>query len=203
MFQHGLYKLIPVKTLDEAKELKQKGFLVAAERNGKKVDFADFDNSPFSFNKEFIEDKTIVYSSTNGTNTINLAKDSEEVIIASFLNLTSTTKYLSDQAKDILILCSGWKGDFCTEDFLFAGALSQKLISSDKYKATSDSVQASIDMWNVAGLNLSEYIKSISQYKRLCAFGFKDIVEYCFKIDTTSVIPVLKDNYIIDFNMLT
>jgi len=203
MFQNGLSKLIPVKTLDEAKELKKQGLLVAAERNGQKVDFADFDNSPFSFTTDSIGGKTIVYSSTNGTNTINLVKDSDEVIIASFLNLTSVSNYLLHQGKDVLILCSGWMGDFCTEDFLFAGALSHKLTSSNKYQAESDSVKASIDLWNLANQDFAKYIKSISQYKRLCNFGFKNIVEYCFKIDTTKLIPVVNKNHIIAINKLT
>jgi len=203
MFQNGLNKLIPVKTLEEAEEYKEKGFLVAAERNGKKVDFADFDNSPFSFTKEAIRGKTVVYSSTNGTNTINLAKDSDKLIIASFLNLSSAANLLIDQEKDVLILCSGWMGDFCTEDFLFAGALSQKLTSSNKYQVESDSVKASIHLWNIANKDITEYIKSISQYKRLSNFGFKDIVEYCFRIDITQVVPVLKDNYIIDLKKQT
>ena len=89
MFENGLNKLIPVKSLDDAKSYKENDFLVAAERNGKKVDFADFGNSPFEFTPQNIKDKTIVYSTTNGTNTINIAKKANQIIIASFLNLSA------------------------------------------------------------------------------------------------------------------
>ena len=198
MFHSGLGKLIPVKSLEEAKAYKMNGYLVAAERDGKKVDFADFGNSPFEFTPNKIKDRTLVYSSTNGTNTINLAKKSNQVIIASFLNLSSVAKYLKDQNKDILILCSGWMDDFCSEDFLFAGALSQMLLVSDRFNFESDSVQASIDLWDFANNNLSNYIKTIHQYKRLVKFGFKEIVEYCFRLDLTKVIPVLEKDYLIE-----
>jgi 2-phosphosulfolactate phosphatase len=201
MFQNGLYKLIPVKTLDEAKELKEKGFLVAAERDGKKVDFADFDNSPFTFNRDKIKDKTLVYSTTNGTNTINIARKSEKVILASFLNLTAVSNYLTQEQKDVLILCSGWQEDYCTEDTLFAGVLSEKLLQKN-FTSNSDSVNSSIDIWKLANENLSEYIKTIFQYKRLVSFGMEKITKYCFKIDTTEVIPILKDDYIIDLKKI-
>lgn len=140
----------------------------------------------------------MVYSSTNGTNTINIAKNAERVIIASFLNLTSVSEFLINQNKDVLILCSGWMGDFCTEDFLFAGALSKVLINTNKFNFKSDAVQVSMDIWNEANTNLSEYIKKMYQYKRLLKFGFKEIVEYCFKIDITKVIPVLENDYLVE-----
>ena len=120
MFHNGLKKLIPVKCLEEARNYKENGYLVAAERNGKKVDFADFGNSPFEFTSEKVHGKTLVYSTTNGTNTINTASISELVVIASFLNLTSVASFLKNQQKDILILCSGWEGNYCSEDSLFA-----------------------------------------------------------------------------------
>ncbi|MCD4834610.1 MAG: 2-phosphosulfolactate phosphatase [Bacteroidales bacterium] len=203
MFHQGLKKLIPVKDLDEAKKYKEKGYLISAERNGKKIDFADFGNSPFDYTPENIKDRTLVYSTTNGTNTINIAKKSEMVLIASFLNFTSIADYLISQKKDVLILCSGWKGDFCTEDFLFAGALSEKLILSKNYFTESDSVLSSIDIWNLSKTDLLKYIKNIFQYKRLIDFGFKDIINYCFQIDITDVIPVLKEDYIIDLKKIT
>ena len=197
MFHNGLDKLIPVKTIDEAKELKGKGFLVAAERNGKKVDFADFDNSPYTFTTDVVKDKTIVYSTTNGTNTLQLVKDAKQVILASFLNLKSVSKYLIKEQKDILILCSGWKGNYCKEDSLFAGALSEILIAND-YFFEDDSVSSSMELWNLAKSDLLEYIKTIFQYKRLEKLGLKHVINYCFQLDISDVIPVFKDGYVID-----
>ncbi len=198
MFHHGLNKLIPVKNLDEAKDHKKSGYLVAAEINGKKVDFADFGNSPFEFTPDKIKGKTLVYSSTNGTNTIHLAKKAEQVIIASFLNLSSIANYLKNQNKDVFILCSGWMGDYCTEDYLFAGALSQNLVASERFTFESDAVQNAIELWNIASDDLLSYIQKLQQYKRLLKFGFKEIVEYCFKLDLTKAIPVLEKDYIVE-----
>ena len=72
-FANGAESIIPVAGVDEAKEYKNRGFLVAAERDGYVLDFADFGNSPFNFTREKVQGKTIVYSTTNGTGIIKMA----------------------------------------------------------------------------------------------------------------------------------
>lgn len=198
MFQNGLKKLIPVNSLEEARKYKNNGYLVAAERNGKKVDFADFGNSPFEFTPENILGKTLVYSTTNGTNTINIASKSETVVIASFLNLTSVTNYLINQQKDILILCSGWEGNYCIEDSLFAGALADSLLNYKKFTTNCDSVTSSVDLWNIAKADIHQYIKRIYQYNRLTGLGFENIANHCFRVDLNETLPVLRKNYIVN-----
>jgi len=203
LFENGLEKLIPARTLEEAQKYKDEGYLVAAERNGEKLDFADFGNSPFEFVPDKIKGKTLVYSTTNGTNTINTVKNANEVIIASFLNFSTVVRYLTNNDKDVLILCSGWMQDYCAEDFLFAGALAQELINSGKFSFESDSVQSSIDIWNIANENLDNYITKLFQYKRLVQFGFKEIVEYCFRTDLSKALPMIEKEYIINCNKIS
>ena len=51
-FSNGALTIIPVADIIEAKEYKNKGYLVAAERDGYVLDFADFGNSPFNFTRD-------------------------------------------------------------------------------------------------------------------------------------------------------
>jgi len=76
-FENGVQAIIPVATIEEAKQLKEQGFLVASEQDGMKLDFADFGNSSFSFTRERVEGKTLVYCTTNGTQALEMAKHSE------------------------------------------------------------------------------------------------------------------------------
>ncbi|MGC9375034.1 MAG: 2-phosphosulfolactate phosphatase [Bacteroidales bacterium] len=198
MFKNGLAKLIPVNDLNEAKKYKEKGFLVAAERNGVKIDFADFSNSPYVFTQENIKGKTLVYSSTNGTNTILSAKKAKQVIIASFLNLSAVAEYIKKKNNDVLLLCSGWQGNFCTEDALFSGALSEVLLTTRQFTTNCDSAMAAMDLWSLAKRDILAYIKTIYQYQRLTRLGLVNIIDYCFQIDITSVVVMLKDNYLVE-----
>jgi len=197
LFMNGAEQVIPVESLEIAKEYKNKGFLVAAERNGKKIDFADFGNSPFEFSPEKIKGKTIVYSTTNGTQTIHLCKENDNVLIASFLNLSAVAEYLNKLNMNVIILCSGWEGDFCLEDTVFAGALIEKITNSGNFKSQNDAAISSLDHWFLAKTNMEEYLKKSFQYNRLVKLGMANIIKYCLTLDQSELLPVFKDNYLI------
>ena len=87
-FDNGILSIIPVPTIEEALEYKKKGYLVGAERKGQIVEGFDFGNSPFSYMKEEFRGKEVVLTTTNGTKSLEVAKDAETVVVGSFLNLT-------------------------------------------------------------------------------------------------------------------
>jgi 2-phosphosulfolactate phosphatase len=126
-FANGASAIIPVADATEAKDYKSRGYLVAAERDGYILDFADFGNSPFNFTKEKIAGRTIVYSTTNGTGIINLASASYLTVIGSFLNISALTEWLIKQDRDIMLFCAGWKNRFNIEDTVCAGAIFHNL----------------------------------------------------------------------------
>jgi 2-phosphosulfolactate phosphatase len=197
-FMNGVERIIPVGTLEEAQMLKEKGFLVAAERDGIVRDFADFGNSPYNFTRERIEGKTIVYSTTNGTQAIQLAKDSYRVAIGAYLNIDALTQWLIKENRDVVIFCAGWKDRFSLEDTLFAGALVEKLLQSDSFETVCDSTIAASDLWSIAKTDLNGYIEKAAQRDRLRKHGLDDVIEYCHTMNLTKIIPVLCDNYLIN-----
>ena len=197
MMHNGVKEIIPVKSIEEAKQYKEKGYMVVAERNGQKLDFADFGNSPFYFTKDIVNGKTIVYSTTNGTNAITIGQDAAQVVIGSFLNISALTNYLIHQSKDIIILCSGWKGKFCIEDSLAAGLLANNLFESKNFTTKCDSTYAVIDIWSLAKADLNGYIEKAAQKHRLKKLGLDDVIGYCLTMNITSVIPVMEGDRIV------
>ncbi|MQY80007.1 MAG: 2-phosphosulfolactate phosphatase [Bacteroidetes bacterium] len=197
-FENGVKKLIPVGTVDEARAYKNNGYLVAAERDGYVLDFADFGNSPFNFTPERVKGKTIVYSTTNGTQAIQTAGSCYKVIIGSFLNLTAICKWAIQQDRNIIILCAAWKNKFNLEDSVLAGAIVEQLLESKKYYSICDSALAAMDLWTLAKTDLVGYINKAAQRSRLRDKGLDDVIEYCHTPDSTEVIPVLKENYIVE-----
>lgn len=191
-FANGAESLIPVRNLDEAREYKKKGFMVAAERDGYVQDFADFGNSPFNFTPERISGKTIVYSTTNGTRTIDEASVCHMVVIGSFLNISSLEKWLLRQERNVILLCAGWKGKVCLEDSVFAGALASRLIKTNKYTTICDSARIVLDLWKSAEPDVLAYIDKAAQRNRLREKGLDDCIPFCHSPDSTDVIPYLK-----------
>ncbi|MCK4663802.1 MAG: 2-phosphosulfolactate phosphatase [Bacteroidales bacterium] len=197
-FNNGVKKLIPVGTVKEARDFKNNGYMVAAERDGVVLDFADFGNSPFNFTKGNIKDKTIAYSTTNGTQAINIAKNSHEVIIGSFLNLDTVCKYITEKNKDVILLCAGWKNKFNIEDTICAGAIIEKLFAANQYETICDSANASIELWSVAKHDIVNFIEKAAQRHRLKRLGLDDVIEYCHTPNLCNVLPILKDGYLVD-----
>lgn len=197
-FENGVSRIIPVATLEEAKQLKDKGFLVASEQDGKKLDFADFGNSAFNFTREAIGGKTLAYCTTNGTRALEIARSAEKIAIGSFTNLHALTRWLVLQNKNVVILCSGWKNKFCLEDTLFAGALAASLLENPSFETFCDSAYASMDLWNLAKDDLLGYIEKAAHRKRLKKLELDDVIPYSFLLDQTNVVPVFNGTEIVN-----
>jgi 2-phosphosulfolactate phosphatase len=189
-FANGVSRIIPVGDMKEAREYKEKGYLVASEQDGKKMDFADFGNSAFSFTRESIQGKTLVYCTTNGTKALEIARAAELIVIGSFLNLGALTRWIRSRKVNVVILCSGWKNKFCLEDTLFAGALASSLLDGTGFKSHCDSAMASIDLWNIAKTDIPGYLEKAAHRHRLKKLGLDDVIGYSFLQDQTDVVPV-------------
>jgi 2-phosphosulfolactate phosphatase len=197
---NGVKSILPVATIEEAREMKQQGYMVASERDGFVLDFADFGNSPFNFTPEIVKGKEIVYSTTNGTRCIHMASHSKAVVIGSFLNISILSDWLVRQNAPVLIFCASWKDRFSLEDTVFAGALAERLLQSGKFETICDAVTASIDLWNLAKTDLPGYISKTAQKGRLASKGLDDCIEYCLTPDQTCVIPVFHEGRLIDIS---
>jgi len=196
-FEHGVESVIPVATVNEAREYKEKGYLVAAERDGYVLDFADFGNSPFNFTHERVAGKTIAYSTTNGTGIIKLAHSAQYIVIASFLNITAVTEWLIERDNDVVLFCSGWKNRFNLEDSLCAGAIAERLLGTSFYSTICDSTHAATDLWSLAKNDLTAYIEKAAQRSRLRDKNLDDCIPFCLSMDFTQKIPIIRDGILV------
>ena len=195
---NGVRSIIPVATVEEARAMKQQGYMVASERDGYVLDFADFGNSPFNFTSDKVMGRDIVYSTTNGTRCIHMASHSKAVVIGSFLNISAVAHWLIQQNSPVLIFCASWKDRFSLEDTVFAGALAQRLLDSGKFQTNCDAVTASVDLWELAKPNLLKYIQKSAQNARLASKGLDDCIEYCLTEDQTKVVPLFREDKLTD-----
>jgi 2-phosphosulfolactate phosphatase len=196
-FANGAAAIIPVAEVDEAKDYKSRGYLVAAECDGYVLDFADFGNSPFNFTREKVEGKTIVYRTTNGTGIVNLSSSAAGTVIGSFLNFEALTQWLFKQEKDVLLFCAGWKNRFNLEDTVCAGAIAEVLMADNKYSTICDSTFAAIDLWSLARHNLRHYIEKVAQRSRLRDKKLDDCLDFCLTLNYTDKIPLIKNGILV------
>jgi 2-phosphosulfolactate phosphatase len=197
-FHHGVKKMIPVATLEEAFEYKRKGYLVGAERKGEIVEGFEFGNSPFAYMREDFKGKTIVLSTTNGTVAIDTAaKTGKIVVVGSLLNLDALCDWLIKKQKNVLVLGSGWKNKFCLEDTICAGAICDQLLQTNKFISEEDSSVAAKFLYLSAKDNYLGYLKASSHRKRLKKLNLNEDIKYCLTPNQTNVIPILKDGALV------
>ena len=189
--ENGAEAIIPVAEVDEciAYRDKETHFLLAAERDGKVVEGFDFGNSPFSYTAEKVAGKTIVLTTTNGTQALHLSRKAKKVVIGSFLNLTALCNWLKTQNENILLVCAGWKNNFNLEDTLFAGAVVDQL--KDLGFTLDDAAIAANDLYQTGKNDINLYLKKTSHGERLKKLGIEKDIEFCLQIDLTTAIPVL------------
>ena len=196
-FHYGIDKIIPVSTLDEAIEYRQKGYLVAAERKGKVVSGFDYGNSPFTYMNDDLKGKTLVLTTTNGTKAINVAKKVKHLVIGSLINLDALCEYLMDLNDNVLLLGSGWQNKFCLEDTICAGAITEKLISSGSFTFENDSSIAAKYLYLSAKDNYFGYLKSSSHRIRLNKLNLNRDIKYCLTPNQTKVVPYREKDYLV------
>jgi 2-phosphosulfolactate phosphatase len=199
-FQNGVKSVIPVATIEEARDYQKKGFLVGAERKGEIVDGFDFGNSPYSYMLPELKGKDVVLSTTNGTKAIHIAKDAPQVVIGSLNNLNALCQYLKEENKNVVCLCSGWQDKFNLEDTICGGAIAEELLKTGQYKSVDDSTVAAKYLYLSAKDNYFGFLKSSSHRRRLKKLNLNEDIKYCLTPNKTNVIPVLKGNKIIDLN---
>ena len=194
---NGATAIIPVATVEEAKQYQEKGYLVGAERNAIKLDGFDFGNSPFHYMTEAVKGKEIVLTTTNGTQAIETAKNAYMVVIGAFLNIDALCEMLIRQERSVLLLCSGWKNKFNLEDALFAGAVTEKLtIMNDQY-LLGDGCLALKYLYQTAEKDPYKFLNHSSHKERLARLNLKEDIRYCLKPNQTKIIPVLKDGKLV------
>ncbi len=121
-FAHGAAEVYPVRTLEEAFELRSgiPGALLGGERNGEKPAGFDFGNSPFDYRE--VRGAKIVWTTTNGTIALRSCEHAARVLIGALLNLDALAAQLRG-AERVLLVCAGTHEELALEDVCAAGCL--------------------------------------------------------------------------------
>jgi 2-phosphosulfolactate phosphatase len=194
---HGVAKMIPIASIEEAEAYKKNGYMVAAERNGEVLEGYDLGNSPFGYMNDKVKGKTIAITTTNGTQAIEVAKEAKKIIIGSFLNLDTVIDYLKKEKKDVLFLCAGWKNKFNLEDSLYAGAVAEQLIYKHNFTTTCDSTLSVMELYKLAKHDLGGFLSNSSHRNRLAKLDLDRDVSYCLTLNLCPVLPILQGKFIV------
>jgi 2-phosphosulfolactate phosphatase len=123
-FGNGTEKIIPLGDINIAYKIKKENpeFLLIGERGGKKPEGFDYGNSPTQIENVDFTNKTIIQTTSAGTQGIANATNSTEIITGSFVNAQAIINYIKKQnPKKVSLVAMGSAGIRITdEDILCA-----------------------------------------------------------------------------------
>lgn len=192
---NGARCVIPVDSVPKAIEIsKNIDGIAAGERDGKIAEGLQHGNSPLEYGRDFIENKTLVLTTTNGTRLLHMAleRGADTIISGSFPNLSAVCDYLLDSKRNVILGCAGWKNRFNLEDTLFAGAVINKI--KKQFSIHCDSSLMAETMYTKYKSSLVDFAPKLTHYHRLVErFGLIEDIKFCLTNDVANVLPVYKE----------
>ena len=182
-------------------ELGHDAVLLGGEKDAKPIEGFDGGNSPREWTRDLVGGRRLVYSSTNGTRTLDAVKKCGTVVTAAFANLTAVASRMAEEiqtisAPAVLIACSGREGGYPEEDTVVAGELIGKLSSLIGETELSDTSLAACLIAKDADPDAAAMLRNCRWGRYLASLGLGEDIEYCGKRDWTEIVPEMKDGVI-------
>jgi 2-phosphosulfolactate phosphatase len=117
--EKGAEKIIPVGNIEKAYQFKEENpeFLLMGERNEMKPHGFNYGNSPAQLLHINLKGKTIVHTTSSGTQGIEAATNVSEIITGSFVNAGAIVRYIKKQNPETLsLVCMGYACEFPTDE---------------------------------------------------------------------------------------
>ena len=132
-----IQRIYPVGDLEKAYQLKQINpeYILVGERNEQKPEGFDYGNSPSQLMTGNLSGKTMVHTTSSGTQGIANATHADEILTGSFVNALAIINYIRKQNPEkVSLVCMGYSCQYPTdEDTLLAVYIKNELegISND------------------------------------------------------------------------
>jgi 2-phosphosulfolactate phosphatase len=201
----GARAILPATSTEEAlriaQNLERDQVVLAGERKSVRIEGFALGNSPLEFTPEAVGGKSVVLTTTNGTQALVAAQGAKEVIVAAAVNFSVVAQRLRaalETSGDLVILCSGHDRQFAIEDAFAAGRLTKVLLPEGGLRrvAVNDAAIAALEIARHFGEKWLRALKVSRHGQELAALGFAEDLRVCGTQDTHPIIPLYADRRI-------
>jgi 2-phosphosulfolactate phosphatase len=128
ILENGARDVYPVASLEEADEVAKKldtgSLLRGGEQDAARIEGYDHGPFPEEFAPEVVNERDVIFVTTNGTRAIADAAMADTVLLGTMRNAPAVARYLEgSQTDSIYFVCAGSAGRFAVEDFLGAATI--------------------------------------------------------------------------------
>lgn len=135
VLRNGAEKIIPVGQLETAYQLKEENpdFILMGERKEKIMPGFDYGNSPTHIEEVDFTGKTVVQTTSAGTQGIDNARGADEIITGSFVNAGAIIKYIKEkQPSQVSLVAMGYNGNQETDEDRFCAEYIKAAITGEQ-----------------------------------------------------------------------
>ncbi|MAG94952.1 MAG: 2-phosphosulfolactate phosphatase [Planctomycetaceae bacterium] len=196
----GAGVVLPAEEVESARSLAEQRqantgetVLLGGERGGERIEEFDLGNSPLQYTEEAVGGKTIVFTSTNGTQALARSAEAERVFLGAFANLSALIRVVTASFRPVHLVCAGTNGRISAEDVLFAGALASAIVETRRVDSVDDdATRLAIDSFAKQGRNSQSLYEAFTRShggRNLTRLGFDADIRRAAERDLFDVVP--------------
>lgn len=187
---NGCSDVIPVTDIEEARNLAnsdRETYILGGERNSVKIEGFDFSNSPLDYTKDIVKDKTLIMTTTNGTNAIHGALGAKNILIGALINAKAVARRSIELNNDLVIINAGTHGEFSMDDFICSGYIIDCILNDTTAKLSD--IATTAHYVYTQNTNIISFLSKANHYNFLLNLELKKDIEYCCKKDIIPMVP--------------
>jgi 2-phosphosulfolactate phosphatase len=196
---NGCKEVIPYltveETLEHAKKLNRKDYILGGERRAIKIEGFDLSNSPLEYTETIIKDKAVLMTTTNGTKTLTKSTSAKRILIAAMINAKAVAKRLIEINEDVVIINAGTNGNFSMDDYICSGYIINEMLTEQKNLELTD-IAKTANMIYEKNPDIISYVKEATHYSVMKSLKLDNDIEYCTKKNIIDIVPEYKNKKI-------
>jgi 2-phosphosulfolactate phosphatase len=149
-FDAGAARIIATSGVENAFQLRKqyKNSVLVGERDEKKIEGFDFGNSPTEIIKTDLSGKTVIHTTTAGTQGLINAVNADVVLTGSFVNAGAILRWIKANNPDqVSLVAMGYRATFSAEEDL----LCAEMIAADLNNISFNAGKRITDLQNTSG----------------------------------------------------
>ena len=195
----GAREIVPCLDVAEAREAAAKAgadAVLGGERGGKKIDGFQLGNSPREYVEDVVQNRTVIFTTTNGTRALQTCIGAEYIFVGAFVNIGNVIDAVSHH-DDIHLLCAGTDGRVTREDVLAAGAMAEIVMLRHLSLTANDQAQIAVDAWQAVtqgihdAATIARCLKATAGGRNLQAIGQEGDTRLAAAVNMVPVVPRL------------
>ncbi|MCD8076897.1 MAG: 2-phosphosulfolactate phosphatase [Lachnospiraceae bacterium] len=134
LYDAGVREVLAVGRTETARRLKEEHpeYILVGERGGVILPGFDFGNSPSQIRRELLPGRTVVHTTSAGTQGIVNAAGASEIVTGSLVNARAVASYIRERApEDVSLVCMGLRGEIEAPEDVLCGRYIRSLLTGE------------------------------------------------------------------------